>query len=99
MITKCANQMCGQPFLFSRGGKLFLVDVRSDPQPGNATDEGPQKLEHFWLCEHGAATMKLVVAQSRTSRVISTICKDLQLSGKRLPRQGHGAALLQASFR
>jgi hypothetical protein len=101
MITKCANQMCGQPFLFFRGGKLFIVDVRSEPQPGNPStaDQAPQKLEHFWLCEQCAPTMTLVVGQGRTPRLISTTCEDPQLRGKRLPRQPHGGALVQAPQR
>jgi len=98
MITKCANQRCGQPFLFFRGGKLFIVDVRSKPQPGNPStpDQAPQKLEHFWLCEQCAATMTLVVGQGKTPRVILTTCEDRQSTGKRLPRQPHGAGLDQA---
>ena len=101
MITKCANQMCGQPFLFFRGGKLFIVDVHSNPQPGNPStkDQAPQKLEHFWLCEHCAATMTLVVGKGKTPRIILTTCENLQLSGKRLPRRPHGAALGQAPMR
>ncbi len=100
MITKCANQMCGQPFLFFRGGKLFIVDVRSNPQPVNpgTTEQAPQKLEHFWLCEHCAATMTLVVGQGRAPRVITT-CEDRQSTGERLPRQAHGTALGQAPLR
>jgi len=84
MITKCANELCGEPFLFFRGGKLFIVDVRSNPQPGNPStaDQAPQKLEHFWLCEHCAATMTLVVGQGR----------GRESTRERLPRQPHGAA-------
>src|SRR5271157_118805 len=98
MITKCANQRCGQPFLYFRGGKLFIVDARSNLQPGNSStpDQAPQKLEHFWLCEHCAATMTLVVGQGKTPRVILTACEDRQSTGKRLPRQPRGAALDQA---
>lgn len=98
MITKCANQLCGQPFLFFRGGKLFIVDVRSNPQPGNpnTADQAPQKLEHFWLCEQCAATMTLVVGQGSTPRVILSTCEDRQSTRERLPRQAHGAALGQA---
>jgi len=93
MITHCANQKCGEPFLFFRGGKLFIVDGRSNPSAGNLSDphQAPHKLQHFWLCEHCAATMTLVVGQGRTARVIATTCEDIQSTGKRLPGQGHRA--------
>lgn len=102
MITKCANQMCGQPFLFFRGGKLFIVDMRSNPQPGNpgTKDRAPQKLEHFWLCELCAATMTLVVGQQgSTPRVILAASEDCPPTRERLPHQPHGAAPILATLR
>ena len=101
MITNCANPKCGQPFLYLRpGARLFIVDVPSNPQgsPGTA-DQGPRKLEHFWLCEHCAATMTLVLAQGSTPCVIATTCEDPPLSGNRLPRQAHGTAPVKARLR
>ena len=101
MITKCANELCGEPFLFFRGGKLFIVDVASNPQPRDpgTADRAPQKLEHFWLCEQCAATMTLVVGRGSTPRVILAACEDRQSTRERLPRQPHGAAPVQASLR
>ena len=101
MITKCANDLCGQPFLFFRGGKLFILDVRSNPQPGNpnSAEQAPQKLEHFWLCEHCAASMTLVVGQGSTPRVIPAACAGHQSTRERWPRQAHGAALVRAPLR
>jgi len=98
MITKCANELCGEPFLFFRGGKLFIVDVRSGPQPGGpgTADQASQKLEHFWLCEHCAATMTVVVGQGSTPRVILVACEDGRSTRRRSPRHPHGAALGQA---
>ena len=98
MITKCVNQKCGQPFLVLRpGAKLFIMDVPSNPQPGGpgATDQGPRKLEHFWLCERCAATMTLVVGQGRTPGVIVTTCENRQSIGERLARQLSRAAPIQ----
>jgi hypothetical protein len=101
MITKCANESCGQPFLFSRGGKLFILDGRSNAQTGNRSspDRTARKVKHFWLCEHCAPTMTLVVEQGSAPRVIFKTCDDRQATGERSPRQPQGAALDQVSFR
>ena len=82
MITKCANPVCSQPFLYFRGGKLFIVDVGSNPQSADpsTTDRGPRKLEHFWLCEHCAPTMTVVVGPGKAPIVISTR-EELQSTG------------------
>src|SRR5271157_4259546 len=97
MITKCANERCGQPFLFFRGGKLFIVDGRSDAQTGDGTnpDRALHKVEHFWLCEHCAATMTLVVGQGSAPRVILTTREDRQSTGERSSRHPQRAALDQ----
>jgi hypothetical protein len=84
MITKCANQSCGQPFRYFRGGRLFIVDVGLNAQSidSSTTDRAPLKLEHFWLCELCAETMTMVVGQDRTATVISTR-EELPSAGER----------------
>jgi len=102
MITKCVNQKCGQPFLFLRpGAKLFIMNLPSNPQPGGpgTTDQGPRKLEHFWLCENCAASMTLVVGQGSTPRMTVTTCEDHPSTGKRRPHQPQGAELDQVPLR
>ena len=101
MIAKCANQKCGQPFLFLRGGKLFLVDGRANPQPWNpgTSDQVPRQLQHFWLCEDCAATMTLVVGQGSTPAVVVTTGEAVPSAGKRMLRRSHGAPLDQAPLR
>jgi hypothetical protein len=70
MITNCANEMCSQPFRFFRGGKLFIQESNTPLADPSAADGMPSTLEHFWLCEHCAETMTLVVGQGKTPRVI-----------------------------
>jgi len=99
MITKCVNPSCRQPFLYFRGGKLFILDVGSNQQPADrgSTHRVPRKLEHFWLCEHCAPDMTLVVRQGTTPTVIST-CQEIQSSGERPPQQPRGAAFVQGTL-
>jgi len=101
MITKCANERCGQPFLYFRGGKLFIVDGRSNTKTGDRSnpDRAPHKVEYFWLCEHCAPTMTLVAGQGSAPSVILTTCEDRQSIGERLSRQLSGAAPIQKLLR
>jgi alkylhydroperoxidase family enzyme len=64
MLSKCANQQCGKPFLRLREGKLFAVETdRSSKSqkppfmPGSK--KAPRHVEHFWLCGDCAAQWTL----------------------------------------
>ena len=56
MTAKCANPTCGTPFLYLRGGQLFLVNfTAAQSKSGPASSARTQ--EYFWLCEDCSRTM------------------------------------------
>lgn len=69
MIAKCANPECGAPFRYLREGRIFQVD--RDPAghrivgPFLIDEQGPHRLEHFWLCGACARTMTLAIDPER----------------------------------
>lgn len=60
MLSKCANPTCIERFLYLSHGKIFNIEIvdmafhRRDPRA--------KRIEHFWLCERCAQTMKVVFA-------------------------------------
>ena len=97
MITKCANFGCREPFRYFRGGKLFIVDSRSN-RPANDLDTiPPHQLEHFWLCERCSATMTLVVEAGHTPIVVSMVSQDASLLTSGLyPKPGGATPIVTA---
>jgi len=62
MVSKCANPACSNRFLFLHEGKLFRLDRAANhltPDP-DFHEHGPQ-VEFFWLCDHCAADMTVVL--------------------------------------
>jgi hypothetical protein len=70
LVSQCANPNCGEPFLYLRNGRLFVVPRQRAPET-HAT------IEYFWLCKRCAETMEAefgrhdhhltLVARERTS--------------------------------
>jgi hypothetical protein len=72
MLSRCANDQCGKPFLRLRDGKLFLVETERLTKPGQAAAppfvrarQQPRQVEHFWLCDDCAAQWTLVYERDR----------------------------------
>ena len=65
MVNKCANPSCETRFLHFRGGKLFVFEPR---------DGGSLRVEHFWLCEHCAPDLTVVVDRDGHPHVKSVHC-------------------------
>ncbi len=65
MLSQCANQKCGKPFLRLREGKLFAVETDRGSKSGEklpflpGTRKAPRRVEHFWLCGDCAAQWTL----------------------------------------
>ena len=88
MISKCANPLCDELFLYLGGGKLFVLNMGPTMQSGVAsTTDRPNRREHFWLCGHCAPTMTIIIGQSGTPAVISNTFGKFESSGDRLLRQ------------
>lgn len=67
MLSRCANDQCGKPFLRLRDGKLFLVETERLTKPGQSVSppfiraRQPQRqVEHYWLCDDCATQWTLV---------------------------------------
>ena len=65
MVKTCANPICGAPFHYWRGGKLFRCDLRTPSEPCLDIPEHIRRLKSarrsvfFWLCENCCSTMTL----------------------------------------
>jgi hypothetical protein len=62
MVAMCANPLCGAPFRYFRGGKLFLVDAsrsRVNVPREESAKRTQRKSEHFWLCGGCCSTMAI----------------------------------------
>lgn len=59
MLAKCANPKCSAPFRYLHEGKLFRLDLGAGPP--SADTRIPRQLQYFWLCDHCARTMTLVM--------------------------------------
>ena len=67
MLSQCANEKCGKPFLRLREGKLFLVETERIEKPGEAAvppfvraRQSQRLVEHYWLCDECAAKWTLI---------------------------------------
>lgn len=66
MLSKCANPVCSERFLYLRNGKLFRWEIGTERGNGSSFGEDPavkkpsRKTEYFWLCDECAARMTLV---------------------------------------
>ena len=72
MLSQCANEKCGKPFLRLREGKLFLVETERVAKPGEPTvppfvraRQAQRQVEHYWLCNECAAKWTLVYDRER----------------------------------
>ena len=72
MLSHCANQQCGKPFLKLREGKLFLVEINRLAKPGESVPlpfvrarQQQRLVEHFWLCDDCAARWTLIYDRER----------------------------------
>jgi hypothetical protein len=61
LLSKCANPICVTPFRYMREGRIFNVQIRS------GSHREPVKIEHFWLCEKCAKTLKVVFERGAVS--------------------------------
>lgn len=73
VITKCANPVCGTPFRYFRGGRLFLMD--GSRRVTNVLGEEPvqrraRNPEYFWLCKQCCSTMVIDLDNNGRARVI-----------------------------
>src|SRR5215472_1620038 len=67
MLSRCANDQCGKPFLRLRDGKLFLVETERLTKPGQSVSppfvrarQQQRQVEHYWLCDDCAKKWTLV---------------------------------------
>ncbi len=72
MLSRCANNQCGKPFLKLRDGKLFLVETERVRKPGESVSppfvrarQHPRNVEHYWLCDDCAAQWTLAYDRER----------------------------------
>lgn len=70
MLSRCANQDCGRPFLRLREGKLFLVETARKVRPGESVAppfvrarKQQRLVEHYWLCDCCAEQWTLAYGQ------------------------------------
>ena len=82
MLSKCANPVCSQTFLYLREGKLFRLAVAIDngeaTAGGNSAAGSTTRLRHeyFWLCE--SCARKFQVVSERDGRVRTIPLTDYQ---------------------
>ena len=67
MLSHCANEKCGKPFLRLREGKLFLVETEQVTKPGESVvppfvraRQTQRLVEHYWLCDECAGKWTLI---------------------------------------
>jgi hypothetical protein len=93
MLSRCANDQCGKPFLRLRDGKLFLVETERLTRPGESAPpfvrarKKQRMVEHYWLCDECAAQWTLVYDRER----------GVALAPLRRPASGVGATVGAAS--
>jgi hypothetical protein len=49
MIEKCVNPFCGEPFIYFRGGRIYVID-HSDLTGHKCPTGISRKTKCFWLC-------------------------------------------------
>ena len=62
MLAKCANPICGAPFLYLNQGRIFNVPAYG---PGTQSCAWPQRMEHFWLCSSCLLTLTLALQNGK----------------------------------
>lgn len=80
MLSKCANPACLARFRYLRQGRIFNIETGSVFSGGNGSPS--HKIEHFWLCERCAQTLKVVVENG----VITIRPLHLELTEGKPPR-------------
>jgi len=56
VLSKCANPTCFARFRYLHEGRIFNVEIK-----GTSSERYSQpRIEHFWLCESCARTLKVV---------------------------------------
>jgi hypothetical protein len=60
MLSKCANPACLARFHYLHEGRIFKIEMGA---VASGSDSSPaHRIEHFWLCERCAQTLKVVLA-------------------------------------
>jgi hypothetical protein len=77
MLSKCANPVCSNTFLYLRQGKLFRLEVPVGDQTvpdgsvnAKTSPNGRLRDEYFWLCETCCPNFKVVREQGVGLKVI-----------------------------
>ena len=70
MIEKCANPLCGEPFMYFRGGRIYVID-HSDVAGYKCPAGVGGKAEHFWICPACCRQSRSAISPSNgTVRVV-----------------------------
>lgn len=59
MLSKCANPACSARFRYLHQGRIFNIEM--DMLSSDSKGPSVHKIEHFWLCECCAQTLKVVL--------------------------------------
>jgi hypothetical protein len=77
MLSKCANPVCSNTFLYLRQGKLFRLEVPVGDQTApdgsvnaKTSPNGRLRDEYFWLCETCCPDFKVVCEQGVGVKII-----------------------------
>lgn len=66
MLAKCANPNCSNHFLYLHEGKLFRLDLEaSETIADTELRKRGSRFEFYWLCDHCAADMTIVVEKGK----------------------------------
>jgi hypothetical protein len=71
VLSKCANPACFARFRYLHEGRIFNIEIKKESPDQHAQP----RIEHFWLCESCAQTLKVVWEDS----VVSTRPRHLAL--------------------
>jgi hypothetical protein len=58
VLSKCANPACLARFRYLHEGRIFNIEIKAAGNTNFAYFKG--RIEHFWLCDSCAQTMKVV---------------------------------------
>jgi hypothetical protein len=77
MLSKCANPVCSNTFLYLRQGKLFRLEVPVGDQTApdgsvnaKTSPNGRLRDEYFWLCETCCPNFQVVCEQGVGVKII-----------------------------
>ena len=59
MLSKCANPACLARFHYLHQGRIFNVEAWAIASDRSSSQR--RRIEHFWLCEHCAQTLTVVI--------------------------------------